>query len=295
VIDSHHHQWDATKIRYEEFATNELLQGVYGASEYMKATSDSCVAGSVCVEATSAGADPGQETDWLLREAARVDGVLGVVAWAPVEAYGIERYLDRLKRKSPVRIVGVRRSFEFEDPAVIVSKHVIRGVRALGERGLPFDLLVPSRGMTEADRLVRACEGVQFVLDHVGNPPIKNGDFRTWRDQLTRLAASSNVACKISGLGVLSDAARWTLADIEPYLNHAVDAFGWERLMYGSDWPVVLLAGGIAKWFDAISAFAVSVGSTDRRKMFSENAIRIYALDAVTDCAAGGKDSTEVW
>jgi len=278
VIDAHHHLWDATRLRYEEFATNELLQGLYGADEY-KAAKESRVIGSVCVEATSAGADPRMETDWLLREASCSDEVLGVVAWAPVEMEGIEDYVDRLLREPPVRIVGIRRSFEFEDPRLLASKRAISGISALGDRGLPFDLLVPAGGLEAAERLVKACQGVQFVLDHVGNPAISDGDFGSWQDQLTRLAYLPNVACKLSGLGVLADPARWTLGDVEPYLTHAVDVFGWERVMYGSDWPVVLLAGGMTKWFREVSAFATGVAPAYRAKMFAENAIRVYALE----------------
>lgn len=279
IVDAHHHLWDTRRLDYPLFAQIPALNRPFPVAAFDEVAQAMGVAASVCVEAASAGADGTAELAWLREQADQSDRIKAIVAWAPVERPEIATYLERLMALGDRRIVGIRRSFEFEPPGFPSSPDVVAGIRLLGEIGLSFDLVLFPHSLPAATTLVRQCPDTSFILDHLGKPPIRAGDLEPWWGDLARLAALPNVVCKLSGMSTEADRDLWTADDLAPYWDRAVDCFGWERLLFGSDWPVCNLARGYETWLAAVEELLAGVSPADRTKFFKGNATRIYHLD----------------
>ncbi len=276
VVDSHHHLWDTNELRYAHFETIEELNRPFTAGEFESEAGELGISQSICVEAASAGADGRRETEWLLEQIELSSRIAALVAWAPLERLDLGQHLDWLASLEGKPIVGVRRSFEFEEPDFPQQPAVIQGARLAGERGLVVDLVLFARSLRAAIALVDACPSTQFVLDHLGKPPIREGHRELWASELRELALRQNVVCKLSGLSTEADRVNWTTADLRPYVEHALDCFGADRLMFGSDWPVVNLAGGLGHWFAAVGELVEQLDQRTQLAILAGNARRIY-------------------
>ena len=280
IVDAHHHLWDTRRFRYPLFDRNPALNRPYPVADFDQVATSMDVEASVCVEAASAGIDGMAEVAWLRQQADRSSRVKAIVAWAPVEQPGLPDYLARIVALNDARIVGVRRSFEFEPDDFPSRPEVVAGVRRLAGFGLSFDLVLFHRSLKAAIDLVRQCPDVRFILDHLGKPPIREGQLQPWSTEIAELAALPNVVCKISGMTTEAEHETWTVDDLAPYFHRVVECFGWDRLLFGSDWPVCNLAGGYDRWLHAADALLAGVSSADRAKFFLGNAVRIYRLPA---------------
>jgi len=278
IVDAHHHLWDTRRFRYSLFERIPALNRPYPVGDFDQIATAEGVDASVCVEATSAGADGLAELAWLRQQADRSSRVTAIVAWAPVEQPELPDYLARITALSDPRIVGVRRSFEFEAYDFPSRPEVVSGVRRLAEAGLSFDLVLFHASLTAASELVAQCPQVSFILDHLGKPAIRERQLEPWSTHIAELAALPNVVCKISGMTTEAEHETWTVDDLAPYFHRAVECFGWDRLLFGSDWPVCNLAGGYDSWRRAVDALLAGVSSADRTKFFVGNAVRIYRL-----------------
>jgi L-fuconolactonase len=277
IVDAHHHLWDTRRLRYPLFDRIPELNRAFVVDDY-EAVAAAEVEASVCIEAASAGAEAVAELSWLREQADRSSVVKAIVAWAPVEGPELPNYLARIGALEDPRIVGVRRSFEFEPPDFPSRPEVVAGVRRLAASGLSFDLVLFHPSLPSAIDLVRQCPEVSFILDHLGKPPIRSGPLEPWATQLAQLAAFPNVVCKISGMSTEAEREGWTVDDLAPYFDCAVECFGWDRLLFGSDWPVCILAGGYERWRRAVDQLLTGVSLADRTKFFVSNATRIYRL-----------------
>jgi L-fuconolactonase len=219
-----------------------------------------------------------QELEWVDALAERDGRIRGIVPWAPIErGAGCREYLEGLGRYPRVR--GVRRILQDEpDPEFCMRPDFVRGVRMLGESGLSFDICIRHAQMDGAIRLVEACPGVRFVLDHVGKPDIAGRRMDPWRDGIRALASLPNVWCKISGMVTEADLRDWKDEDLRPYLDHVLSCFGFDRVMFGGDWPVVELASEYPRWVGALCRAVENRPDADRRKLFRDNAIAFYRL-----------------
>ena len=278
LIDAHHHLWDTNQLRYSLFDQAPALNRPFTLADFAQVAAANGVSQSICVEAASAGADGLAETRWLLEQAAQSELIAGIVAWAPIEQPDLRSYLAQITAWGQGRIVGIRRSFEFESPDFACRPAVIEGVRLVGEYGYAVDLVIYHPALAATIELVRACPHVQFVLDHLGKPGVRQALRQPWADQIAELAAFDNVACKLSGLTTEADHTHWQQADLQPYIDHVIGCFGWERVLYGSDWPVWELAGGYRRWRQALDEAIAGASEADLRKLFSDNARRIYRL-----------------
>jgi L-fuconolactonase len=270
ILDSHHHLWDTRELEYALFETVDALRRPFLAADYAELG----VPRSICVEAASAGADGRRETDWLLGQIEDDPRVAALVAWAPLERSDADRHLDWLLAQTGKPIVGVRRSFEFEDPEFPLR--TVDGAREARARGLVVDLVLFPRSLRATIGLVDACPETQFVLDHLAKPPIREGGWEPWAAEFGELALRPNVACKLSGLPTEADRDGWTVDDLRPYVEHALACFGPERLLYGSDWPVVNLAGGAARWLSAVEILLAQLDRPERDAVLAGNASRLY-------------------
>lgn len=278
IVDSHHHLWDTHALDYELFETIEPLRRPFTCTDYESVAATTDVSRSICVEAASAGADGRRETEWLLAETAASSRIAAVIAWAPLDHPNIDAYLDWLTSHDGKPIVGIRRSFEFEPPDFAQQTAVINGARAAGARGLVVDLVLFAPALPAASALADACPETQFVLDHLGKPPVRDGRYQPWADHLAELALRPNVVCKLSGLPTEARHDAWTTADLAPYAEHALDCFGHDRLLFGSDWPVVELAGGMRRWLLAVHELLAPLSEDEHTAILGQNARRIYRI-----------------
>ena len=176
-------------------------------------------------------------------------------------------------------VKAVRRLIEFEpDVDFCLQPGFVEGVKLLAKYDLSFDICVKHFQLANAVELVRRCPDVRFVLDHIGKPPIRAGQFDPWRDDLRALAALPNVCCKISGVVTEADHDNWSREQLRPYLDHAIDAFGIDRVMFGSDWPVSELTHRYEEWVDIVEWTMSGSSEGEMRKLFRDNAISFYRL-----------------
>jgi L-fuconolactonase len=276
IIDAHHHLWDTNALHYTLFEDMPSMRRSFTEADYKGVAAANHVTGSVLVEAASAGADGWKETLWLLQQAKSSRLVRRIVAWAPLDKPELGSYLKRLRATGGDVVVAVRRSFEFESDDFPEQPTVIAGVKALHYYGYSVDLVLYERSLAAAIRLVQACPEVSFILDHAGKPRIRERLEHPWRERMAEMARLPNIVCKISGLSTEADHRNWKKENLKPYIDHVIACFGWDRVLFGSDWPVCDQARGFGDWLDALHWAISGASDGNRRKLFSENAKRVY-------------------
>jgi L-fuconolactonase len=278
VVDSHVHLYDVERLRYGWLQRVPKLNRTYLLPDFDTARGavevDRIVFAEVWV-------DPGlhlREAEFVQELADRDPRLAGMVAHAPVEkGAAVEDDLAALSRFAVLR--GIRRLLEIEpDPSMALDPGFLEGVRRVGRHGLPFDICVKHWGLVFALELVRRCTEVQFVLDHIGKPGIKHGLREPWWSQMRELAALPNVVCKISGVITEADHAHWTREQVRPYVAHAIECFGFDRVLYGSDWTVAELTHDYPAWVDIVDEVVTGCSQAELRKLYRDNAIRTYRL-----------------
>jgi L-fuconolactonase len=217
------------------------------------------------------------ETRFLLELATRHSFVRGVVGWVDLLSPDLDRQLEHFCLDPRFR--GVRHVAQDEpDDRWLARPDVVRGIGSLRRFGLTYDILVYARQLPAAVELVRHLPDQPFVLDHVGKPQIRDGRLEAWRNDLRALAAHANVSCKLSGLVTEADWQTWTTEGLRPYLETALECFGPERLMIGSDWPVCLLAGDYGRVVSVATDFVASLTADEQAAVRGANALRFYGI-----------------
>ena len=279
IVDAHVHLWNPARERIPWLDGVPALNRPFGPAEYREQTDGVAVAAFVYVEIDIAPAYALAEAREAEAYAAAEPRLRGIVASAPLEdGDRVRPFLEALVAVGP-RVKGVRRLLQGEaDPAFCLRPGFVRGVELLAEFGLSFDLGVVHTPLPEPIQLSRRLLGVRFVLDHIGKPDIKGGRLDPWRDHISALAALPNVACKVSGLVTEADHARWTAADLAPYVGHVLGAFGPDRVLFGSDWPVATMASPYPRWVRTLDDLTADLPEAARRKLWVENARRVYRL-----------------
>ena len=228
-----------------------------------------------------------RETELMLAETVAHDWIAGVVGWVDLVSPEAGEQVDRLRElPGGERLVGVRHITHDEpDAAWLRRADVQRGIAAVGERGLVFDLLLRPREIPAAIDAVGALPSVSFVVDHIAKPPIRKGwqdeTSQAWAAGLRELAGYENVACKLSGLVTEADHEAWSVEDMRPFAEHALSCFGPERLLFGSDWPVCELAATYPRVVAAANDLIAGLSPAERRAILHDNAVRCYSLAAV--------------
>lgn len=278
VIDAHVHFWDPALHQHDWLDAVPSLNGPRLPSDFVQLEGTAAVRGVIFVEAACHPAQSVSEADWVASLADREPRIVGIIAHAPLEqGADVRAHLETLARRPLVR--GVRRLLQDEsDPEFCLAPAFLEGTRALAEFGFTCDLCIRSNQLAVATELVRRCPQVSFVLDHLGKPEVRARRFEPWASQFSTLAGLPNVACKLSGLATEAEPGSWTAADVGPYLRHALACFGPDRVLFGSDWPVASLATPYARWLETVRHEAALAGPTTLRKLFSENAARIYRV-----------------
>jgi L-fuconolactonase len=279
IVDAHVHLWDPGLFRMPWLDGSELLNRPYGVADYRAHTEGVDVAAMVYVQVEVEPAYGLLEARWVVERALEDPRIHGIVGWAPLE-YGdqVRAYLAALAAIDP-RVKGVRRLVQAEpDHAFCLRPGFVRGVQILPEFGLSCDLGVASHQLASTTELVRRCPETSFILDHLGKPNVRAHQLEPWRSELAALAALPNVVCKVSGLVTEAHPQRWTVDDLAPYVAHALEVFGEDRVVFGGDWPVVLLASSYQRWVEALDALTAHLSPGARRKLWVDNARRFYRL-----------------
>ncbi len=276
-VDAHHHLWRTSVDRHEWLDGEEMapIRRDFTTADLRAAAAgiDATVVVQVRPEL--------RESAEFLAIAAGEPLIAGVVGWVDLTG-SPARSIDRLRAGPGGEfLVGVRHLVQAEpDPRWLAREDVLRGLAAVRDAGLVYDLLVLPHQLPAAVTAARALPDLTFVLDHLGKPPVVTGELEPWAGHLATLAREPNVVAKVSGLVTEADRRHWEVADLRPYVATALAAFGPGRLMAGSDWPVCLLAAGYAEVLDATSALLAELAPAERAAVLGGTATRVYGLAA---------------
>jgi L-fuconolactonase len=282
VIDSHVHFWDPAELHYPWLEGVPALSRAFLPADYAAATGEVPISKLVFVEANCRPAEARREVQLVERLAAADPRIAGIVAFADLAAglgardTGLEGRLDELSRSPLVK--GIRQNIQGQPAGFCLQPAFVRGVQAVGRRGLTFDLCPTHDQVRDVVELVRQCPETRFVLDHCGKPAIRTGGLDPWREDVARLAAHDNVWCKLSGLLTEADPGNLRDETLTPYAACVVECFGSERVMYGSDWPVLSVAASYCDWYGFTDRFTARWGTAERSRFYADTAARFYGL-----------------
>jgi L-fuconolactonase len=279
IVDAHHHFWDPSRAVYP-WMTPDLapIARPFAPHDLVPLMAASGVGQTVLVQ-TRASID---ETREFLALAADSTFVRGVVGWVDLTDPAVGEMIDALRAGvGGDRLKAIRHQVHDEpDPDWLLRADVQRGLRAVAAAGLAYDLLVRPRELPAAIDTVRANPDLGFVLDHIAKPPIGSGTLEPWAGLVAGIAALDNVTCKLSGMVTEADLERWQPADLEPFVTHVLEVFGPNRLLFGSDWPVCLLAASYERVVETAQALTATLSQAERELVFAATARRVYALEA---------------
>ena len=277
IVDAHVHFWDPATLHYPWLDTLPTLHHSFLPADYSAAVGELPVMRCVLVEGNCLRTESMREVGFFEGLAGSDPRIAGIVAFVELTApVTLAATLECLTDRS--RVKGIRQNIQGQPPGFALQRAFVQGVREVGARGWPFDLCITHDQMGEAIALVEECPDTQFVLDHCGKPAIRTAGRESWRRELARLAAHENVCCKMSGLLTEADLPSWREEDLLPYAVDTVDCFGIDSILYGSDWPVLTLAGDYASWFDFTAHLTESWSDHERRRFYEENAAQVYRL-----------------
>lgn len=278
IVDTHVHLWNPAHLNYPWLADVEKLNQAFLPPEYREHCGDVQVDQMVFLECDLDTTQFLDEAQWVASLAASEEPRLkGIVAHAPMQkGDAVKADLEALSQVDGVK--GVRRLIQGESVDFCVQPNFVAGVQALSDFNLSFDLCIFHPQMANTIALVKQCPQVQFVLDHIGKPDIKDVLFDPWRDELQQLAELPNVMCKVSGVVTEADHENWTFDDIRPYLDHVFDTFSFDRLMYGGDWPVSTLATEYPVWVATLDKVLAGCSDDELRQFYRETAVSFYRL-----------------
>ncbi len=274
IIDTHHHYWNYNPVDFDWIDDDMARIRQSFLPKDLEATLKATeVAGVVSVQARQIV----EETDWLLKLAAENDFMHGVVGWLPLASPQIQDELERLKDNPWLK--AIRHVVQGEpDPEFILGKAFNLGISKLKDYQLVYDILIFEHQLPNTIRFVDQHPEQQFVLDHIAKPRIKTNELEPWSSNLKELAKRPNVSCKISGMVTEADYKTWTSEQLQPYFDSVLEAFGPERLMYGSDWPVCLVATEYANWLGLVKEKLSGLSSDEQEMIFYKNAEKVYQL-----------------
>jgi L-fuconolactonase len=277
VVDAHHHLWDPSRADYP-FLTHELaaIRRPFGVADLVPLLDAAGVDATILVQ-TRSSVDESRE---FLATASSSPRIAGVIAWSDLTSPSVADDLAALSSApGGDRLAAIRHQVHDEpDPSWLLRADVRRGLRAVADAGLPYDLLVRAREMPAALEVVRSMPELRFVIDHLGKPPIRDGDLATWAERIAPFGELPNAWCKLSGLVTEADWSTWTLADLRPAVDHALEVFGPRRLIFGSDWPVCLLATTYQRVIETAHELVVALTADERAAVMGGAAVEVYDL-----------------
>jgi len=274
IIDTHLHLIYLDRLRYPWLDGDPNLNRTFTIDEYLAQASSAGITKMLHMEVDVAEADMERETTFALGVGR---GVVGAISACRPESAEFPAFLERAARG----VRGFRRVFHTGAHEAARTPLFKSNVRLLSKHHKTFDLCFWPRHIPIAVELAKACPDVQFVLDHCGIPNIREHELDPWRDHIRDIAALPNVACKISGVIAYGDPVNWTVNDLRPYVEHAIENFGWDRVVWGSDWPVCTVAANLGRWVAATHELLEGTSEDEKERLFEQNARRIYSIASV--------------
>lgn len=272
-IDAHQHFWHYSQEEYPWISeAMAVIQKDFGPQDLWAAQSTLEFSGSIAVQARESL----QETKDLLALAEQDSGIKGVVGWVDLLAEDIGMTLADISQHP--KLVGVRMILQAQEPEYLLRPAFRRGIAALHQFGLTYDLLLFPQHLPNAIKLAKEFPNQPFVLDHISKPLIKDGLIHPWADDIRKLAECPNVYCKLSGMVTEAAWDSWKAEDFRPYLDVVWEAFGEDRLMIGSDWPVCLVAASYSEAMQLVLSYIATYPSTTQNKILGDNCLRFYQI-----------------
>ena len=272
-IDSHQHFWKYNPIR-DGWITHDMkvIQRDFFPEDLSPILQENQINGCVSVQADQSE----EETLFLLTLAGQNDFIKGVVGWIDFKSKKIK---ERLSFYSAFpKLKGFRHVVQGEKDGFLMDKDFLVGISALSDFNFTYDILVYSRQLEEVVQFVRKFPDQKFVIDHIAKPSIKAKETNEWRKNMLMISAFENVSCKLSGMVTEADWKNWKLEDFMPYLDHMMTVFGSSRLIYGSDWPVCLLAASYAQQLGIVESYISRLSISEKESIMGGNAVRFYNL-----------------
>lgn len=274
-IDAHHHLWRYSSDEYGWIGDSmQALQRDFLPADLKAEMQAAEIDEAVAVQARQTI----EETQWLLHLAEKNLFLAGVIGWAPIANPDFPRILESLCANPKLK--GLRHVLQEEpDDRFALRPDFDRGLRLLKPAGLVYDILIYAHQLPAAVELVDRHPNQPFVLDHLAKPKIAARELSPWREHLRELAKRPNVMCKLSGMATEADWQLWSGNDLDPYLNTALECFGPQRLLAGSDWPVCTVATSYARWWQTLRAWLSTLSANEQESILAGNAARIYRLE----------------
>lgn len=278
LVDSHVHFYDTERLSYPWLASAPAIAGSHLPLDFDRTQGAVTVGKIIFVEVDGAPQENLAEARFATGLANTDRRIGGIIARAPLER-GMAVAADLAVLARLPLVCGIRRVLQAEpDPEFCLQPDFLAGVRLLAGYGWPFDVCVYHHQLGAVAGLVRRCPEVTFVLDHIGKPAIKTGESADWKRRIDDLARLPNVFCKVSGVITEADPAQWSEAAIRPWIEYAIARFGFDRVMFGGDWPVLELAGTYERWVAALDRILECASAEEQQKFYRDNAIRVYRL-----------------
>jgi L-fuconolactonase len=278
IIDPHQHLWDLDVLRLPWLPSEGPLAKSHVMSDYLREAEGLGIERTIYMEVDL---DPPQhvaEAEYVLDLCGRDDNPMaGAVIGGRPGSDGFEAYARRFSASPYVK--GVRQCLHVAStpPGYCLNGTFVRDIRLLGALGLRFDLCLRQNELIDGARLADLCPETQFILDHCGNGDVQSKDRSAWKVGMSEIAKRPNIVCKVSGIVASAKPGAWIADDLAPIIEHTVTVFGIDRVMFASDWPVCTLTSSLRQWVEALRSVA-SWPETDKRKLFHDNAVRVYAL-----------------
>ncbi|MBD5780407.1 amidohydrolase [Pelagicoccus sp. NFK12] len=277
IVDTHQHLWEQDRFPYSWTAGIPALNRSFSLEDYRQASLGEGVSKTIFMECDVDAPHALGEARWAQGLADANPLIAGIVASAPLESDTFSNHLEALLDLSKLR--GIRRVLHTRDDDFSKTPLFRENLKRLPKHGLVFDLCVLSRQLPVAIDLVRACPEVSFVLDHCGVPDVKGEGFHPWKEDIRELSGYANVvACKVSGIVAYADPEKVEACSMRPWFEHVVSCFGWERMVWGGDWPVCTLTSDLRNWIQITKELCSQASDSERSKLFSINAERIYGV-----------------
>ena len=280
IIDSHVHLYDPGVVGFPWMKDVPALDRPHLPSTFRASVGGVDVEALVFVEVDAAPGAHLDEANFVVGLMVEAPWIGGMVAAMPLEK-GPAAVADDLAVYTKLPGArGVRRLMErhSDEPGWALQEPFVQAVRSLAAHDLSFDICVRHFQLEEATELVRRCPDVRFVLDHIGKPDIRRGETEPWMTRIAELARERNVSCKISGVVTEAEHQSWTHEEVAPYIEHAIGCFGFDRVMFGGDWPVSELATSYERWVRTVDRIVAGAAHSERRRLFRDNAIQFYRL-----------------
>ena len=273
MIDTHVHFWNYDKVK-DAWITDEMkiLQRDFLPQHLRSELDQNGIEGIVAVQADQSE----NETKFLIELAKKNPEIKGIVGWVDLQNENIENKLLYYSQSSIIK--GFRHIVQGESPGFLKGERFLKGINLLKDFGFTYDVLIYESQLEEAIEFVNKFTGQKFIIDHCAKPAIKNKSINAWKNGMQEISQNENVYCKLSGLTTEANWNTWKEKDFYPYLDIVFDCFGTDRLLFGSDWPVVLVSGTYTKWKNLLKKYMHDFSEEEMRKVFTENAIEFYNI-----------------